>query len=132
MLPRSTLGLPGFNGPDLGSYRLGVVGFDSRAGEYIGRAVRAQNASRSLLEIVAFVSPGSIDWVQAGAVRGRTPNMLLCTALVTAILPSGDAEEQGVQFIVETALGPFPVNDLYLSRSGGALIQRHADDNFSA
>ena len=121
MLRKNVLCLPGNDPIHSGSFRLGVLGFGNRARDYVARALTAQNNSHTAFEIVVFVSPGSSEWKAARTAASQNRVLSICTSIVTSILPISDAQSSEAQFIVETAQGPYPVDDVFLSRSGGAL-----------
>ena len=130
MLLNAALCLPGVDTGHSNSYRLGILGFDQRSRDYVARALVADKEIDAKLEIVVFVSPGSDDWTAARSLVSENRNMKICTSMVTAILPTDDDPQFDIQFIVETAQGPYPVNDLFLSRSGGAISTRSNENEF--
>ena len=121
MLHRTALCLPGVVEEHAESFRLGILGFDERADDYVSRAHLARSQSGLELEIVVFVSPGSSEWNAAQIAASKYEGTTICTSSVTAILPAGEAKKSATQFIIETALGSYPINDLFLTRSGGAV-----------
>jgi len=124
MLHKPALCMPGHDEAQFDCFRLGVLGFDEHANEYILRARSVSSKLGSELEIVVFVSPDSPEWRAAKIAASQSGGAAICTSTVTAILPVEDAPKSEPQFIIETALGPYPLDDLFLCRSGGALLRQ--------
>jgi len=113
----------GFDDEQSRTLRLAILGFGERAKSYLAQARRGE-ANRVLpLDTLVFVSPGTAAWSAAKATLQDGKELTLCTSRVSAILPVPDAAVGEPRFVIETAVGNYAVDDLFIE-AGGATISR--------
>lgn len=111
----------GFDDDQSRALRLAILGFGERAKSYLVQASRRGASQARPLDTLVFVSPGTPAWSAAKSTLQDGKAMTLFASRVSAILPITDATSGEPRFVIETAVGNYSVDDLFVEAGGAAI-----------
>ena len=113
----------GFDDEESRALRLAILGFGERAKSYLAQASRGEVIQARPLDTLVFVSPGTPAWSAAKTALRDGRAFMLCASSVSAILPVPDALAGEPRFVIETAIGNYAVDDLFVEAGGAAISE---------